>query len=164
VISQDGRYVAFQSDADDLVPNDTNQVPDVFLRDLVEKTTTLISAGPTGAVGNSTSLRPWMNATGDTILFTSAASNLVPGDYNENTDVFIVQLAAPSLQKALLQQGKLNLQFSTRAQRKYRIESATDVAAGPWTVVQELTATGASTSVSLPASGAREFYRITLEP
>ena len=93
-----------------------------------------------------------MNATGDTVLFTSAASDLISGDYNETTDVFVVQLAAPFVQKTLLQQGKLNLQFSTRAQRKYRVESAADVAAGPWSLVQELTATDSSTGVVVSRS------------
>jgi hypothetical protein len=164
VISQDGRYVAFESDANDLVPNDSNQVTDVFLRDLVERQTSLISAAPRGAGGNAPSLRPWMNAAGDIVLFTSAASNLVPGDYNQNTDVFVAQLAAPYLDRAVVQQGQLAIQFSSRAQRKYRIESTSDVVAGPWNLGQEVTALGSSTEVDLPINGPRQFYRISLEP
>ena len=47
-ISADGRYVAFASDANNLVPNDLNNVTDVFVRDTVGGTTTLVSGAPDG--------------------------------------------------------------------------------------------------------------------
>lgn len=56
VVSSDGRYVAFTSLADNLVGNDTNHQPDVFLRDLQTGTTVLVStngAGPGSANGSS---------------------------------------------------------------------------------------------------------------
>src|SRR5262249_25261984 len=155
---QDGRYVAFESAADDLVANDTNGALDVFLRDLVQKTTSLISAGPTGAPGNAASLRPWMNAAGGIVLFTSAASDVVPGDYNQTTDVFVVQLAAPFLEKVAIHQGQVQLLFSTRAQRKYRVESTTDVVAGPWILAKEVTATDSTTEADLPLDGSQRFF------
>jgi Tol biopolymer transport system component len=164
VISQDGRYVAFESDADDLVPNDTNQVTDVFLRDMVDKKTSVVSVAATGEAGNAASLRPWLNAAGDIVLFTSVASNLVPGDYNQDTDVFIAQLAAPYIESAKIQQSQFTLQFSSRAGRKYRIDGTSDVVTGPWALVQEVTATDSSTTVSVPMNGVRQFYRVSLEP
>ena len=82
----------------------------------------------------------------------------------QNTDVFVAQLAAPYLERTVVQQGQLALQFSSRAQRKYRIESTSDVVAGPWNLVQEVTAIDSSTEVQLPINGNRQFYRINLEP
>jgi Tol biopolymer transport system component len=48
-LSRDGHYLAFASDADDLVPGDTNKLRDVFVRDLYQGTTTLVSVGLNGA-------------------------------------------------------------------------------------------------------------------
>src|SRR6185369_8969361 len=65
VISTDGRYVAFESEASNLVANDTNGVSDVFLRDLQSGTTTLLSLNSSGTeIGNGASTSPVMSADG----------------------------------------------------------------------------------------------------
>src|SRR3989442_4426832 len=65
VISADGRYVAFESEAANLVPNDTNGVSDVFVRDLQSGTTTLLSVNHSGtAAGNGASTSPLISADG----------------------------------------------------------------------------------------------------
>jgi Tol biopolymer transport system component len=89
-ISANGRYVAFVSDATDLVANDTNGQPDVFLRDTVARTTRRISVGMGGVPGNDTSGlgSPSISADGRYIAFVSAASNLVPDD-TAAIDVFV---------------------------------------------------------------------------
>src|SRR2546427_5953522 len=83
VLSTDGRYVAFESEAANLVANDTNGVSDVFLRDLQSGTTTLLSVNrfSTGA-GNGASISPLISAEGRYVAFVSAASDLVPNDTN----------------------------------------------------------------------------------
>jgi Tol biopolymer transport system component len=89
VISADGRYIAFWSYASNLVPSDTNGVPDVFLRDRQTGTTTRVSVASDGTQGNDSSLRPAISADGRYITFWSDASNLVPGDTNGVADVFV---------------------------------------------------------------------------
>jgi hypothetical protein len=98
-ISADGRYVVFQSDADNLVPGDGNQVEDIFVRDLVDNTTRRVSRASTGSLldasgadPNSSSLYPSISANGRFVVFGSAASNLVPGDTNGSRDTFRADL------------------------------------------------------------------------
>ena len=89
VISADGTHVAF-STAASLDPADTNGKSDVYVRDLVTNTTTLVSraSGGSGAVGNGSSSDPSIDADGGRVAFTSGATNLVPGDTNSKDDVF----------------------------------------------------------------------------
>ena len=88
-VSTNGRYVVFESDASDLVPNDTNGLTDIFERDLVAGTTTLISVATNGGSGNGISLYPVMTPDGRYVAFLSLAANLVPGDANGIEDVFV---------------------------------------------------------------------------
>ena len=89
VISADGSSVAFDSSASNLVPNDTNDSQDVFVRNLLKGTTERISVGPVGAQGNSISASAAISANGRFVAFSSLASNLVPGDTNGEIDVFV---------------------------------------------------------------------------
>jgi Tol biopolymer transport system component len=92
-ISADGRYVVFASDASDLVANDGNGSTDVFLRDLTTNTTTLISVNQSGTdSGNNASLNPMISRNGRFIIFSSSASDLVSGDTNGYSDIFVRDL------------------------------------------------------------------------
>lgn len=88
-ISSDGRFVAFNSDASNLVANDTNGTTDIFVHDNQTGTTERISVASDGAQANSTSFVPSISANGQFIVFTSRASNLVFGDTNNATDIFL---------------------------------------------------------------------------
>jgi Tol biopolymer transport system component len=88
-ISGDGRLVAFQSRATNLVSGDTNGVTDVFVHDRFTGATTRVSVASTGAQGNGTSAQPAISEDGRYVAFSSSASNLVPGDTNGVTDVFV---------------------------------------------------------------------------
>jgi len=88
-ISADGRYVAFQSSASNLVDGDTNGAPDIFLRDTQMNTTTRISLDSTGVQGNDLSEYTSISADGRYVAFESFASNLVSGDTNGGTDIFV---------------------------------------------------------------------------
>lgn len=88
-ISTDGRYVAFMSAASNLVPGDTNDDLDVFVRDLVAGTTTLVSVSSTGTKGDKESEWPHLSDDGRYVAFDSWATNLVPGDTNAMSDVFV---------------------------------------------------------------------------
>jgi Tol biopolymer transport system component len=88
-LSADGRYVAFDSGASNLVPGDTNEVHDVFVRDRKTGKTARVSVGPRGAQANNVSFDPSISADGRFVVFYSNASNLVPGDTNDTWDVFV---------------------------------------------------------------------------
>jgi Tol biopolymer transport system component len=88
-ISADGRFVAFASNASNLVAGDTNNSFDVFVRDRQTGTTERVSVDSTGAEGNFFSSSPVMSADGRFVAFVSAASNLVAGDTNNSFDVFV---------------------------------------------------------------------------
>jgi Tol biopolymer transport system component len=88
-ISPDGRFVAFESRANNFVPGDTNWASDVFLHDRLTGKTDRVSVGTGGVQGNGPSFYPSMSADGRYVAFTSAASNLVHGDTNGHWDVFV---------------------------------------------------------------------------
>jgi len=91
-ISAHGRFVAFQSDATNLVAGDTNGTGDVFVRDRLSGTTVLVSTDSVGALGNSDSTFPSISADGRCVAFASAATNLVAGDTNASWDMFVRDL------------------------------------------------------------------------
>lgn len=88
-VSPDGRYVAFQSEATNLVTGDTNGERDIFVRDRLFGATTRVSVSSAGAEANGSSFRPSISADGRFVAFESWASNLVTGDTNGFPDVFL---------------------------------------------------------------------------
>ncbi|ANK91567.1 MULTISPECIES: TolB family protein [Rhizobium] len=88
-ISADGRYVAFTSEATNLVAGDTNGTPDVFVRDLQLNTTTRVSVDSAGGEANYSSYEPSISADGRYVTFASDATNLFAGDTNGATDTFV---------------------------------------------------------------------------
>jgi hypothetical protein len=88
-ISGDGRYVAFQSEASNLVSSDTNGNDDIFVHDRQAGVTTRVSVDSSGAQANASSSAPVISDDGNYIVFSSGATNLVTGDTNSKTDVFV---------------------------------------------------------------------------
>jgi Tol biopolymer transport system component len=91
-ISADGRFVAFGSDARNLVPDDTSFVCDVFVHDRETDASERVSVGSEGVEANDQSCfegGPAISADGRFVAFVSLASNLVPGDTNGEYDVFV---------------------------------------------------------------------------
>jgi hypothetical protein len=88
-ISADGRFVAFQVNGGGLVPRDSNGVADIYVRDRRKQTTTRVSLSSTGVQGNRASTVASISANGRFVVFGSLAGNLVPGDTNGTSDVFI---------------------------------------------------------------------------
>ena len=99
-MTPDGRFVVFASAASNLVPGDTNGVGDVFVRDRLTGVTELVSIGPRGVQGDGDSnflgisTAPAISDDGRYVAFKSDASNLVRGDRNGLTDVFVRDRAA----------------------------------------------------------------------
>lgn len=88
-LSADGVFVVYTSEAADLVPEDTNEVSDVFLHDRQTWVTTRLSVNASGAQGTDGSGCPSISADGRYVVFSSAAPNLVPGDTNDSPDAFL---------------------------------------------------------------------------
>ena len=88
-ISADGRYVAFQSGATNLVSGDTNNRNDIFVYDRNTDTIERVSVDDSGVQGNDNSYAPSISADGRYVAFESAATNLVAVDANAHSDVFV---------------------------------------------------------------------------
>jgi Tol biopolymer transport system component len=88
-ISADGRFIAFRSGASNLTANDNDTLVDIFVRDMQTGTTTLVSVNSNGVKGNSNSFNPVISADGRFVAFRSNATNLVTGDTNNFSDIFV---------------------------------------------------------------------------
>ena len=103
-MSASGRYVAFTTESS-LAPADTNGTADVYVRDLVDGRTIPVSVADDGHFGNVQSYsylssRFAISADGRYVVFTSLADNLVPGDTNGETDVFVRDLVGQTTVRA----------------------------------------------------------------
>ncbi|KAB2853360.1 MAG: hypothetical protein F9K46_18465, partial [Anaerolineae bacterium] len=88
-MSGDGRYIAFESSATNLVTGDTNGETDIFLHDRLTTTTTRVSVDSNGDQANDHSYAAHISADGRIIAFESTASDLIAGDTNAARDVFL---------------------------------------------------------------------------
>ena len=127
VISADGRYIAFTSAADNLVPGDDNAEPDIFLADISLGTIRRISVSSGGAQASGASYNPSISADGRYVSFSSVASNLVSGDHNRVGDVFVHDMLTGTT-------TRVSVSSSARPQNA--------AVASPFTQVSELTGDG----------------------
>lgn len=105
-ISANGRYVAFFSTASNLVPGDTNDTWDVFVRDRRAGTTRRVSVSSTGAQADGQAhSNARISADGRYVAFPSYATNLVPGDTNDNSDVFVRDLSTGQTSRVSVSSG-----------------------------------------------------------
>ncbi|MGB5710672.1 MAG: hypothetical protein WBM44_07150, partial [Waterburya sp.] len=88
-ISDDGNYVAYESTADNLVAGDTNGLGDIFLFDRLNQTTSRINVASNGTQANGVTTLGSISDDGNYITFASDASNLVTGDTNGKSDIFV---------------------------------------------------------------------------
>lgn len=107
-ISADGRHVAFESLASNLVAGDRNDRYDIFVRDRQTGRTERVSVATSGAPANGHSFRPSISATGRYVAFDSVASNLAAHDFNHDSDVFVhVRDLGPGLALFTIKPGAL---------------------------------------------------------
>ena len=92
-LSDDGRYVAFESDSPNLSPADLNKYPDVFVKDSVSGTVTLVNSDSYGKGGGLLAGNPSISADGRYVAFWSGANDIVANDTNNATDIYIKDLA-----------------------------------------------------------------------
>ena len=95
-ITPDGRFVTFLSLASNLVPGDTNNRRDIFVRDRQTGTTERVSVSTAGAEGNSESMHPRIANDGLQVAFQSNSDNLVPEDTGPTTDIFVNDRRPPA--------------------------------------------------------------------
>ena len=93
-LSQDGRYVAFESDRSDLVANDANGKTDVFVKDLLTGAVACASVNGQGVPGNGASRYASLSADGRSVAFVSMATDLVGAQAGGFARVFVRDLAA----------------------------------------------------------------------
>ncbi len=96
-ISSDGRFVAFASQATNLIPGDVNGVSDIFVFDQETQSVQAISVSSIGDASNGQNSAPSVSSDGRLIAFASEASNLVPEDNNDASDVFVFDLGTFSI-------------------------------------------------------------------
>lgn len=124
-MSFDGRYVAFTSQASNLVEGDTNNTFDIFVRDRQENTIERVSLGeglpgetaeeegpgspgePGSAVvqGNGPSREPAISDDGRFVAFTSFASNFLSFDTNGFSDVFVYDRVEKTIERVSVGEG-----------------------------------------------------------
>src|SRR5918999_1309591 len=95
-LSPDGRYVVFRSNASNLVPEDTDRLEDIYVRDLETNETSLVSraSGPAGAKGTAISEFPIISGDGSRVAFRSESPNLHPDDPDALEDIFLRDLSS----------------------------------------------------------------------
>ena len=163
--SADGRYLAFESEADNLVPGDANGYADIFIKDLTTGAVRLISTDAAGDPANGPSALPVFSPDGTMVAFESDATNLVPGDTNNARDVFVKNLTTGAVTlisaTASGSQGNGNSRFATFSPDSQSVAFISDAAdllpggtpAGIREVYLKSLATGALTLESANAAG-----------
>jgi WD40 repeat protein len=173
-ISADGRFVAFWSNATNLVANDTNGRFDAFLYDRQNHTMSVASKGFNGAASNGDSRRPVVSRDGSAVVFESDASNLVApctllscpggGDKNDADDVFLYDVASGNVSVVSAASGggtgngdSNRPSLSGNGRRILFQSQATNLGPndsnGTWDVYMRDLATGQTTLVSTNSSG-----------
>lgn len=169
-ISADNRFVVYRSAADNLVPGDTNQQPDIFLYDRLSGTTTLVSKSRFGnGSADNRSLTPVFSSDGRTLAFISWASDLVPNDFNNNSDVFALPLYGGTSPSFLLSVSPLSpaslgnqLSWPVLPSKSYRVEFKESLIDPAWQQLNvPISVSGdqaSATDATVP--GTSRFYRV----
>ena len=153
--NSDGRYLAFDSMAGDLVAGDTNAASDIFLRDGASGLLTRVSTDSAGNEANGDSFAPQLSADGRYPAFQSVASNLVAGDTNGVSDIFLKDLTTGAVTRVSNDSaGGQLIGASTRASLSAdgRMVAFVTSVVSSTVVVKNLT-TGVLVSVNTSSSG-----------
>jgi Tol biopolymer transport system component len=113
VITPDGRYVAYSSDAENLVPLDENITTDVFVWDRVTGATERVSVATNGTEGDDASYTPSISNDGRYVAFLSDAESLVDDDFNASTDVYVRDRVARTTTRASVTSTEVELEDSS---------------------------------------------------
>jgi Tol biopolymer transport system component len=158
VISADGRYVAFASEADNLVSGDTNNMEDIFLHDrnaltMVRVNVATGGAQSTGIFGASVSS---ISADGRFVAFSSPSADLVTGDSNDDTDVFVRDVVAGTTTRITVAENRSSSRGSLSADGRYVAFQSVAGAAGRGGVYLHDRQSGVTSPLSLAGVGVFE--------
>jgi Tol biopolymer transport system component len=169
-ISPDGRFVCYRSAASNLVPDDMNNVPDVFVYDRLSGGTTLASASQYGHFSaDNRSLSPVFTPDSRTLLFTSWASDLLPDDFNQSADVFSLSLLDPCVMpgfalSALAVTGAVpgtQLTWPAMSGKAYRVQFKSSLNVSEWTdLAIPISIVNGQASAQDSAAIGERFYRV----
>lgn len=164
-VSPDGRFVVFASRASNLVAGDDNDQNDLFLHDTASGTTVRLSSTLGGKAGNAVSTSPVLSADGNTVVFTTFASDLIEGDFNQRSDVLLVRLpgAGSDFRVTTITRssdGQVTLVWPVEAGKTYRVQATTDLTAAWSDLAIPVTLQGSQATAIDPAAGhPHRFYR-----
>ena len=164
-VSADGRYVAFGSSAADFVTHDTNRATDIFVRDRDRDIIRRVSVSGIEAQANGGSDFPSISADGRYVAFQSSASNLVPRDVNDMSDVFVRDLER-GLTKRISSSGHTpygNLDSISADGRHVAFDSAASVAGATGVYLQQVGDTGWDIYGLALRPGALDFGSVALQ-
>ena len=164
VFSADGTQVAFRSKAGNLVVGDTNDSDDIFVKNLGTGVITRVSTDSSGAQGNGSSYTPVFSPDGTQVLFSSVADNLVAGDLNIASDIFVKNLSTGAVTLVSTDSngvrawgGSLDPVFSADGTQVAFRSAASNLVTGDTNDKQDVFVknliTGAATRVSTDSSG-----------
>jgi len=179
-ISSTGRYMAYRSAATNLVPGNTNGIPNIFLYDRLSGATTLISVSSRGnQAANSRSLTPVFSGDGQTLFFESWATDVGANDFNQCSDIFALALSSagvgvstnnpPPLAFSGLNFATINGQAasvltwnSALPGAGYQVQFKNDLADPLWqNLTEPATVVGSQGQIiDLAPNGTQRFYRI----
>jgi Tol biopolymer transport system component len=158
-ISANGRYVAFQSAASNLVARDTNRIVDVFVRDLATGKMSRVSVSSRGVQaacrGWCENTEPVLSTNGRYVAFESSATNLVRGDTNKLADVFVRDRRSGRTERVSVtskgKQAGATARTTAATRRRSAATAATSPSTRPTRTWCRATQTGRSTSSSTTA-------------
>ncbi|CAO3439531.1 beta strand repeat-containing protein [Azospirillum doebereinerae] len=143
--SSDGRYALFTSDSSTLVGDDTNGASDVFVRDRLTGAISRVNTAADGSQANAASAGVAFGPDGRSVLFTSAASNLVAGDTNNAADLFLKDLQTGAVRRvsvaadgAQLTSGAAQAGMSADGKRVVFGTAADNLVAGDTNIADDL--------------------------
>lgn len=113
-LSDDGRFIAFRTRADNLGPTVTVFTDNVYLYDTVLETMILVSKSNDGTPGDDDSYAPVMSGNGQTIVYASTATNLVANDSNDEVDIFVYRLGFESVERVSVATDGTEASLGTR--------------------------------------------------
>jgi Tol biopolymer transport system component len=117
-VSANGRYVAFQTSASNVVPGDTNGRPDIFVRDLWAGVNERVSVGRNGA-GSGDGIKPSISDDGRRGAFASESPDLVPNDTNKTQDIFVRNLRRGTTTRVSVGPNGLQSELATRTPQQF---------------------------------------------
>lgn len=174
-ISGDGRFVAFETGATNLIGNDTNGVADIYVSGPMTPPVRRVSVSSAGVQGPAGGQFPSISRDGSRVAFSSGSTNLVPGDTNFASDVFVHDLPTGQTTRVSVSsagvQGNADSVFpwiSAGGQHVVFLSSANNLVAGDTNAqvdvfVHDLS-TGATTRVSVDSAGAQYFSGAGIVP